>query len=175
MAIGETSAVSVFLDPIKFRHEYLHLNNSWNRIHLEHDVLSYSGDEHIFQCKLNLAASGLYGLAHRLTPSTLTSSSSYSSEMEYNCAWRLGDWNLLVDGDDLADVGSFEKQHFLAMKCLKIKDELGAVSAIKLARQSIIDYFKHASFECTNNIYSKMMCLTLVQQIEDFCEVSLLQ
>lgn len=51
---------------------------------------------------------------------------------------------------------------------------MGVNVAIQTARESIIQFLKHAVLECTNNIYQHLTSLALLQQIEDFCEVNFL-
>lgn len=86
----------------------------------------------------------------------------------------LGDWDVLLDKiepkPNLFSV-EFEKHHYTALKCLQIKDEMGAQCSINLGRESIVASLKSASIECTNNIYKYLQSLAMLQQIEDFSEV----
>lgn len=115
----------------------------------------------------HLAASGLYALANAL---------SKKSSPQFECAWRLGDWNVLnqmnaTETNDFQQV--FEKQHYVALKCLQTtRDEKGVKDALKTARYAIISFLKHLSLECTDNIYQHLKRLTLLQQIDDFCQVN---
>ncbi|KAG4079703.1 hypothetical protein HA402_009089 [Bradysia odoriphaga] len=90
-----------------------------------------------------------------------------------SCAWRLGDWNVLAGTTESNDFQQeFERHHYFALKCLQTtKDEKGVKDALKTARSAIISSLKHLSLECTNNIYHHLERLTLLQQIDDFCQV----
>lgn len=167
--LGENDAVVPFVNPITARHTYLELSGYWNRLSIEHDVHSYQSKDSIALSRNYLMANGLYGLANCLAgrPSIGT---------QYECMWRLSDWSA-IDDDGPTGVATenqlyiFERQHYQALKCLQIKDELGVKDSIKLARRSIIRFLQYASLECTNNIYRHLKGLMMIQQIEDFCQV----
>lgn len=113
----------------------------------------------------HLAHSGLYALANSL---------SQKFDRKFECAWRLGDWSVLQTGaTEHSDFQQeFERNHYVALKCLQTtKDEKGVKDALKTARHAIISSLKHLSLECTNNIYRHLERLTLLQQIDDFCQV----
>lgn len=169
ISIGEMDAVPAFLDPVQARLQYLRLNQSWNQIFLQHDASALKNtaiDERYTQ---DLAQSGLFSLANRLT--------NASDSEKYNCAWRLGDWNLLDANDERTSNRGrldldFEKHHYFALKCFQSKDEIGTRSSIKYGREALIKSFKQSSFECTKNLYKNLGALHLLQQIEEFCDVS---
>lgn len=160
MSIGEEAAVTSFLDPIANRSMYLQFNQSWNRIFLEHDAQSYADQNVLLTAKANLSASGLFGLANVISPE--------SNAKQYECAWRLSDWSVVdqVKSDEVNR--TFDGSHYTALRCLQSKDELGANLAISQARQHIINELRSASLECTNNLYTHLQRLALVQQIDDF-------
>lgn len=115
----------------------------------------------------HLAQCGLYAIANALPQ---------KSPKQFEWAWRLGDWNVLnqmgsTESNDFQQ--EFERQHYVALKCLQTtRDEKGVKDALKTARQAIILFLKHLSLECTNNIYHHLERLALLQQIDDFCQVS---
>lgn len=89
----------------------------------------------------------------------------------------LGDWKIItnkksIQSDNIQD--NIEKQHYIALKCLENKDEMGIKISIERARNLIITSIKLSSLECTNNIYKSLTMLHMLQQIEDFCDVSIL-
>lgn len=159
-------AVSSFLDPIASRQTYLQLTNAYDQISLQMDVNLVNNPDTINEFANHLARSGLYALANAL---------SQKSTKQFECAWRLGDWNVLnqmnsTEPNDFQQ--EFEKQHYIALKCLQTtRDEKGVKDALKTARYAIISFLKHLSLECTNNIYHHLERLTLLQQIDDFCQV----
>lgn len=159
-------AVSSFLDPISSRQTYLQLTSAYDQISLQMDVNLVNEPHSITEFANHLAQSGLYALANAL---------SHKSNKQFECAWRLGDWNVLnrsgaTEPNDFQQ--EFEKQHYIALKCLQTtRDEKGVKDALKAARHAIISFFKHLSLECTNNIYHHLERLTLLQQIDDFCQV----
>lgn len=162
MSLGEEAAVTSFLDPIANRSMYLQFNQSWNRIFLEHDAQSYADRSVLLTAKDNLTSSGLFGLANVLSPQ--------STAQQYECAWRLSDWSVL-DTVQCEETYTFDRSHYNALRCLQSKDEMGANVAIAQARQNIIDELRTASLECTNNLYSFLQRLAMVQQIDDFMRV----
>lgn len=173
-ALGESDAVMPFLNPITARHTYLQLSGNWNRLNIEHDVQSYQLKANVELSRNYLTSTGLYGLAN-----CLQQIAQQSNGFQYECMWRLSDWSAIDDNGPAEVVVSsaenylhiFEREHYQALKCLQIKDEMHAKDSIKLARQSIIRFLRHASLECTNNIYRHLKGLMMIQQIEDFCQV----
>ncbi len=131
------------------------------------DVNMVNNPDTITEYANHLANSGLYTLSNAL---------SLKSNKQFECAWRLGDWSVLnqmgaTESNDFQQ--QFERQHYIALKCLETsRDEKGVRDAMKTARSAIISSLKHLSLECTNNIYHDLQRLTLLQQIDDFCQVS---
>lgn len=159
MLIGDLDAVNVFLDPIRSRQQYLQLRNSWERVSLEFDAVStISRSINTTSLQNSLIESGYYYLA---------ASQPSINDNYYECLWRLADWSVLQTENCGVD-GGFEKYHYNALKSLKNRDELGMKTAIYNARQSIIDIWKHYSFECTESVYKNLLSLQQLQQIEDF-------
>lgn len=162
-SIGETDAVSAFLDPIKQKMEYLEMNQRWNRLLIGVDAHS----DQLSTCVKYLGQAGLYNLANKLTQNT--------KSMDYECAWRLADWSI-VEGNAATTStqnDEFEKFHYFALKSLDKNhmDLIRVRSNVKKAFEAIIKRFKQSSYECTKNIYKNLKMLHLLQQIEEFCYV----
>lgn len=168
-SIGEIDAVSAFIDPIKCRSEYLRLKKSWNELYLRLDAVSMMQPTNTSAYAQYMSDSGLYSFANVLTQKV--------NEVNYECAWRLGDWSVIerMSECDTQKHNSFdecEKYHYLALKCLNGKDESGVKVNVERARLQIIRRIKLSSYECTRNIYKILTSLQLLQQIEEFCDVS---
>lgn len=170
-SIGEIDAVSAFIDPIENRSEYLHQKKSWDELCLRQDAISATQPANTSAYARTMSDFGLYTSAYGLMQNT--------NEINYECAWRLGDWSV-VDreserGQQKRNVifDDCEKFHYFALKCLKDKDESGVKENIEKARNQIIHKIKLSSYECTRNIYKNLTSLHLLQQIEDFCDVSI--
>lgn len=168
--IGEMDAVLAFLDPIQSRLQYLHTNKSWNQIYLENDAIAFGSRENMARYTNDLAQSGLHALAH--------SFSNRITGIKYECAWRLGDWNVVDDFITDRFIGldpktDFDKRHYFALKSFNLKDEIGTKLFIRRAREALIIFLRQSSIECTKNVYKHLTSLHLLQQIEDFCDVSI--
>lgn len=165
-SIGETDAVSAFLDPITQKMEYLELNGCWNEILIGIDVQSNG----FMQNSKYLMEAGLYSLPNKLAQS--------NDAPNYECAWRLADWGI-AEGNmenttnhrEIINSNEFEKYHYFALKNLQQKDQIGTKLNVKRAIESVIRMFKQSSYECTKNIYKNLMMLHLLLQIEEFCYV----
>lgn len=168
-SIGEIDSVSAFIDPIKCRSEYLRLKKSWNELYLRLDATSMMQSTDTSAYAQHMSDSGLYSFANVLMQK--------ANEINYECAWRLGDWSVI---ERMSDSGpqknngadECEKYHYLALKCLNGKDESGVKVNVERARIQIIQRIKLSSYECTRNIYKDLTSLQLLQQIEEFCDVS---
>lgn len=168
-SIGEMDAVSAFIDPIKCRSEYLLLKESWNELYLRQDALCMLQPKNTWAYAQHMSDSGLYSFANVLM--------QQANKVNYECAWRLGDWNVverMSEGDQHTShvVDECEKYHYLALKYLNGKDESGVKVNLEKARYQIIGRIKLSSFECTRNIYKNLTSLQLLQQIEEFSDVS---
>lgn len=162
-SIGEIDAVSAFLDPINNKMEYLELNRCWDQILIGCDAQSSDS----LQCAHYLGKAGLYSLANKLT--------NDSNSANYECAWRLADWNIIEDGAESINTQNndlsleFDKFHYFALKNLNKKDQIGVKINVENAFKAVIKMFKQSSYECTKNIYKNLMMLHLLQQIDEFC------
>ncbi|XP_041785938.1 serine/threonine-protein kinase ATM-like [Anopheles merus] len=188
LAIGVNDAVKSFLNPIQERMEYYRLEQNYARCLVMQDAstpwsqdtaLDSAGTQNaILQ---TLKDSSLYGLARSLHVAP--------QQIDYECAWRLSDWNVLFDADGgvgpnvpkrapaagssalLLQSRSFERAHYKALKCLQLRDELAVESAIVAAQRAVSELFKLTSIESTKHIYHGLCRLRMLQQIEDFGEV----
>lgn len=140
------------------------MNRCWDQILIACDAQSNDSA----QSAQYLNKAGLYNLANKLT--------NGNSSVNYECAWRLADWNLIEDGtvestntqnNDLTL--EFDKFHYFALKNLKKKDQIGVKINVENAFKAVIKMFKQSSYECTKNIYKNLMMLHLLQQIDEFC------
>lgn len=166
-SIGETDAVSAFLDPINHKMEYLELNRCWDQILIGCDAQSNDSSQYADY----LGKAGLYNLANKL-------SSGGSNSANYECAWRLADWNIIEGGTESVHPRNnnlaleFDKFHYFALKNLNKRDHIGVKINVEHAFEAVIKMFKQSSYECTKNIYKNLMMLHLLQQIDEFCCVS---
>jgi len=105
-------------------------------------------------------------------------------DYQYECGWRLGQWNLLStensknldynktdNSNGLQSIivqGGYEKYHYLALKALHDLDFGSIERAVVKARKCVIDSLAHASLECSKNLYHALSQLQALQEIEDF-------
>lgn len=164
-SLGDMDAVIPFVDPLKSRLKYLQLGNKTNRVCLELDSLCFDQKSQIESLKKNLIQSGHTFLAYSLNDK--------SNDAEWECAWRLGDWNVINnEKEESFDPNiEFERQHYNALKCIQIKDEMGIRKSIEIARKSIAKIVGNVSLECAKNIYKNLEMLERLQQIEDISEL----
>lgn len=169
LAIGIEDAAKAFLDPIASRSEYYKLEQKHNQSLLYCDVAcaGKSAFERSAYAEA-LKRSNLYGLASMAVD---------PMEVDYECAWRLADWNIPLE-NAVEKLGAkvnwqdvFDKQHYKALKCLELKDETATDSAIFEGRKALAEMLKVASMESTQNIYPFLCKLRQLQQVEDFMNV----
>lgn len=162
-SIGETDAVSAFLNPIQQEAEYLEMKHCWNELLIRVDA--QSSDLPAYANILGQA--GLYNFANKLTQN--------SNFANYESAWRLADWSIVEGNAENTAIENdeFEKYHYFALKSLDKThmDRIRVKSNVKKAFEAIINRFKQSSYECTKNIYKNLKMLYLLQEIEEFCHV----
>lgn len=169
-SLGDMDAVIPFVDPLKSRLKYLQLGNKTNRVCLELDSLCFDQKNQIESLKRTLIDSGHTFLAYSLNDKNAVST---CDDIEWECAWRLGDWNVINNEkeESVNPTVEFERQHYNALKCIKIKDEIGVRRSIEIARKSIAKIVGNVSLECAQNIYKNMEMLERLQQIEDILQL----
>ncbi|XP_055910182.1 serine/threonine-protein kinase ATM [Eupeodes corollae] len=157
-------AISGFLDPLNSRLEYLNLEGDWSQVLMEIDA-SKDLNQNLYS--QSLKKNGLL---------LLSSSDKFTNRLDYECCWRLGQWDTAVDTNskivNLNDLEfEFEKNHFNALKSIFNREEVNCMSAIDKARQAIVSILKEISIECLQNIYKYLTYLQMLQQAEDFCQI----
>uniref|UniRef100_A0A182VTU2 Serine/threonine-protein kinase ATM n=1 Tax=Anopheles minimus TaxID=112268 RepID=A0A182VTU2_9DIPT len=179
LAVGVNDAVRSFLKPIHDLMEYYRLDQNYAKCLVMQDATMgwrESMQQGTSQSFLQtLKDSCLYGLARSLRE---------PQQIDYECAWRLSDWDVVIDTDgsdakrDTVGINAlhvqlqcFERAHYTALKCLNLRDELAVESAIVKAQQAISEMFKLTSIESTKYIYHALCRLRMLQQIEDFGEI----
>ena len=169
-SIGIHDASDLFVNPITSRTLYMQTNNESFRNIMEHDAVGIQGDDQMEAYLKLLNDMGLHFMTHKLAQM-----SGGQVPYQYECFWRLCDWNVLTDADsDRKSTKAvdfkveFEKYHYSSLKCLKNNDELGCKISVDKARKSVQQMLKEESLECTQNIYKFMRMSQLLQQVEDF-------
>jgi hypothetical protein len=104
-------------------------------------------------------------------------------DYQYECCWRLGQWNLLSTENSkqlnytkaynsglksLIMKGEYEKHHYMSLKALHNLDFSGVERAVSTTRKCVINSLMHASLECSKNLYHALSQLQTLQEIEDF-------
>uniref|UniRef100_A0A182QR64 Serine/threonine-protein kinase ATM n=1 Tax=Anopheles farauti TaxID=69004 RepID=A0A182QR64_9DIPT len=184
LAVGVNDAVKSFLNPITERTEYYRLERNYLGCLIfqgadmawRENASDVSGDQ-TRSLAQTLKDCNLFGLARSLPG---------SSQDDYECAWRLCDWNVLITENTAEDrldkdernldglsvqSRAFERAHYKALKFLENRDELVVGSAISEGRRAVAEMFKLSSIESTKHIYHGLCRLRLLQQIEDFGDV----
>jgi len=124
------------------------------------------------------------GLYHIQNSYLMGGMHSEFEDYQYECGWRLGQWNLLATENSkklnynktdnsnglqsLIVKEGYEKYHYLALKALHDLDFAGTERAVTKARKCVIDSLAHASLECSKNLYHALSQLQALQEIEDF-------
>lgn len=124
------------------------------------------------------------GLYHIQNSYLMGGMHSEFEDYQYECGWRLGQWNLLstenskklnynkTDNSNgfqsLIVKGGYEKYHYMALKALHDLDFASTERAVAKARKCVIDSLAHASLECSKNLYHALSQLQALQEIEDF-------
>ena len=172
-SIGIHDALDLFVNPITSRSLYMQTNNESFRNILEHNGTSIESEDQMKAYLKLLNDMGLHFLTYKLAQSNVV-----HAPYQYECLWRLCDWNVLTDADTERKPTKtvdfkveFEKYHYSSLKCLKNNDELGCKISVDKARKSILQMLKEESLECTQNIYKFMQMSQLLQQVEDFSVV----
>ncbi|KMQ89559.1 serine-protein kinase atm [Lasius niger] len=164
------------------RVQYYARTNRWDKVMLARDIeLSHNGNHSVplTNAKLEMAyalhRSGLQFLQSQLLSDCL------DEQFSYECAWRLGNWDLLVDDSvGAASHSDFQPQqsplealknafhvhHYDALKCLHENDRRGTERAIEHARLSVIRGLRVISLESSRTVNEKLSQLRLLREIE---------
>uniref|UniRef100_A0A182NB03 Serine/threonine-protein kinase ATM n=1 Tax=Anopheles dirus TaxID=7168 RepID=A0A182NB03_9DIPT len=182
LAVGVNDAVKAFLNPIMERTEYYRLERNYM------GCLIFQGANMAWREDApDVSGSQTSGFAQTLKDCNLFSlarSLTVPPHVDYECAWRLCDWNVLITEDSADDrlkkvcldglsvqSRAFERAHYKALKFLEHRDELVVDSSVNEGRRAIAEMFKLSSIESTKHIYHGLCRLRLLQQIEDFGDV----
>jgi ataxia telangiectasia mutated family protein len=97
----------------------------------------------------------------------------------YECAWRLSNWNLLINDNVNANYNDFKTQprleqlenafhahHYHALKCFHENDWQSMERAIESARKSVICSLRIISLESNRTVNEKLSQLRLLCEIE---------
>ncbi|KDR18216.1 Serine-protein kinase ATM [Zootermopsis nevadensis] len=184
--IGDDDAVygcgsSHILDP-QSRISHYELTGNWQNVLLSYDFLLSSGNEDATGGMLYaLKRLGLYHIQNSYLTGGIHSE---YEDYQYECGWRLGQWNLLstenskklcgsetdvASGlESLIAKGEYEKHHYMSLKAMRDLDFTSVERAVAAARKYVIDSLAHASLECSKNLYHALSQLQTLQEIEDF-------
>lgn len=93
-----------------------------------------------------------------------------STETQYECAWRLSQWDINDKTDDVHSVNNYEKAKYVALKSLHENDESSFNQAIVTARNAVIESLRHVSLESSESLYAVLSQLQSLQEVEDFSD-----
>ncbi|XP_066601781.1 serine-protein kinase ATM-like [Prorops nasuta] len=169
-------------DPSSLVQYYTH-TRKWDKVMLIQDIELHS-DNHLANrnhvgMTNALRHSGLhYLLGHFLSGTTRETEKYY--ELEYECAWRLSNWNILNAHSVKSQNGLYSKyefeyhvEHYKALKCLYEGNDIGVKTAVEKARLSIVKVLCSISLESSKTLYEKLAQLQMLQEIEEFNCVNL--
>ncbi|KAL6424274.1 hypothetical protein ACFW04_009833 [Cataglyphis niger] len=167
------------------RVQYYARTNCWDKVMLAQDIeLSHNGNHlSLTNSRMKMAnalqCSGLLFLQWQFLGNCL------DEKLSYECAWRLGNWDLLVN-DSTTSQNDFQSQHlrfeslentfhvhhYDALKCLHENDQRGTERAIKRARLSVIRELRMINLESSRIINEKLSQLRLLREIEQLNSVA---
>lgn len=97
-----------------------------------------------------------------------------TNDFQYECLWRLGQWNEKVPNAEFEDMhNSYEQLRYFALKALHDRDEVVYLKALQNARRCVIEDLKCSSLESCKNLYSPLCKLQSLQELEDFGSVGI--
>lgn len=97
--------------------------------------------------------------------------SKESDESQYECLWRLGQWNAAENVPDTSVTSNdFERHRFYALKALHEKNEYAFAEAKRAQSTCVIEGLRHTSLESSQNIYPILSQLQALKELEDFYE-----
>jgi len=135
-------------------------------------LASYSGrntHQSVLDC---LSHCGLYHTMADLASSYNASagSSTEITEYQYECAWRLGTWDLKRT-DPTEEKPGLHQLLFHSLLALKNNDPPEFRTCINQARLQILDQLDEASLESCRNIYPALTSLQLIRNVEEVSQL----
>ncbi|XP_076265481.1 serine/threonine-protein kinase tefu isoform X1 [Rhynchophorus ferrugineus] len=97
-----------------------------------------------------------------------------SSEPQYECLWRLGQWNVSgneIFRSDKNNLKNYEKYHFNSLKALVDGDKYTFLKSKEECGMCIIENLKHTSLESSKNLYPILMQLQCLVEMDDIAEL----
>lgn len=181
--IGDFDAIngtgsSHLLDYSSRIEHYMH-TNEWNKVMLAQDVeLSFGNMAIIKEMANGLQQSGLQFLLSNFISTMLKNGAKIDEEIQYECAWRLSNWNIYETNQILYTQNNcnlklevsehdYNFYHYQALKYFHEGNKIGIQDAIQNARMSIIKGLRSISLENNKTIYEKLMQLQLINEIEE--------
>ncbi|XP_011642127.1 serine-protein kinase ATM isoform X1 [Pogonomyrmex barbatus] len=161
------------------RVQYYARTNRWDKVILAQDIeLSNHNHPSLANAKLGMANalchSGLQFLQWQFLGDGL------DEKFSYECAWRLGKWDLPVNETAAVNYNDFQTQqlrleslenafheyHYHALRCFHENDHRGVERAIECGRMSIIHELRVISPESSKIVNQKLSQLRLLCEIE---------
>lgn len=158
------------------RVQYYARTNSWDKVMLAQDMeLSYGNPLAAREMSNALHRSGLQYLQWRFLKQDL------DEKFGYECAWRLSNWDLLVDDTAASrnndstlpsapDSSLFHRHHYHALKCFHEDDQRGTERALERARGSVTGSLRVISLESSRTVNEKLSQLRLLREIEQLTQ-----
>lgn len=165
-------AGSSYLIDHNSRVQYYANTNSWDKVMLAQDIE--------LSCDNPLAAREMSNALHRSGLQHLQwqfLSKNLDEKFSYECAWRLSNWDLLVNDTATSHndstpsqleslENSFHQHHYHALKYFHENDRRGTERALECARRSVISSLKVISLESSKTVNEKLSQLRLLREIE---------
>ncbi|CAG2068229.1 unnamed protein product, partial [Timema podura] len=154
---------SYLLDSLT-RVSHLELEGQWEQAMQEYQLHSKNDDSTAIQglCRC-LHRMGSHNLLHRYLAATEKTSELLA--IQYECGWRLGQWDLgrCPQGD------LYEGHHYDALQATEEGDLTRARLSLSRARICVATTaLAHASLESAMNLYPSLSRLQTLQELEDF-------
>ncbi|XP_076172316.1 serine/threonine-protein kinase tefu isoform X2 [Ptiloglossa arizonensis] len=178
--IGDFDAIhgtgSSHLEDHSCRIQHYVQTHEWNKVMLAQDIeLSFGNMTVIKEMVNGLHQSGLQYLLGNFISNNVE---KIDEDIQYECAWRLSNWNLCETNQTLYVQNDCKLKsnitecdyhffHYQALKYFHEGNEIGVQNAIENARMSIIKALRNISLESTKTIYEKLMQLQLIREIEE--------
>lgn len=138
---------------------YEHLQQ-WDQVALHYDIQVSQGDSSMTGKLLEaLKSCGIFQLPLNYNNAV---------EPQFECAWRLNQWNF--NKTDTKTKHNLEAYKYFALKSIHDNDVSSFNEAITDARSYVIDCLRHASLESSKNLYEPLSYLQAMNELEDFCE-----